>query len=182
MLSTGIELYHSVKGMTRYEFEHLNYSNNFNGNRHIIFANLSLNNWNIFSNSSILNANSTISTSDFVRSFNRVTYNFNKQWVGTKIALENNEQTNSATQELTPLSQKFTSYEVFYGIGDSSNVFAEIGFKNRVNDSIRNNELVKVNTSNTYYLESKLLDNKHTNLSVYLNYRKLKNEDESIPG
>ncbi len=181
LLSTGIQLYHPVKGMTRYEFEHLNYSKNFNGNRHIIFANLSLNKWNIFSNSSILNANSTINTSDFVRSFNRVTYNFNKQWVGTKIALENNEQTNSATQELTPLSQKFNSYEVFYGIGDSSKVFAEIGYKNRVNDSIRNNELVKVNTSNTYYLKSKLLDNKHTNLSVYLNYRKLKNEDESIP-
>jgi hypothetical protein len=59
-------------------------------------------------------------------------------------------------------------------------VFAEMGYINRVNDSIRNNELVKVNTSNTYYLKSKLINNKKTNLSVYLNYRTLKNEDESI--
>lgn len=181
LLSAGIQLRHPSKGITRYEFEHLNYSNDFNGNRHILFADLNLNRWNIFSNSSVLNANSTVNKSNFIRSFNRISYTFKNQWIGTKIALENNEQTNSVTQELTPLSQKFTTYEVFYGVGDSSKVFAEIGYKNRINDSIRNNELVKVNTSNTYYLKSRLLDNNHTNLSVYLNYRKLKNEDESIP-
>jgi hypothetical protein len=180
LLSTGIRLYHPVKGITKYEFEHLGYSTDFNGNRHIMFANLNLNNWSIFSSSSILNANSTINTSNFVRSFNRVTYNFNKKWIGTKIALEDNEQTNTQTQELTPLSQKFKSYEVFFGIGDSSKVFAELGYKKRVNDSVRTNELVKVNTSNTYYLKSRLLNNKHTNLSVYLNFRKLNNEDTTL--
>ncbi len=180
LLSTGIQLYHPVKGIAKYEFEHLDYSTDFNGNRHIMFANLNLNNWSIFSSSSILNANSTINTSNFVRSFNRVTYNFNKKWIGTKIALEDNEQTNTQTQELTPLSQKFKSYEVFFGIGDSSKVFAELGYKKRVNDSVRTNELVKVNTSNTYYLKSRLLNNKHTNLSVYLNFRKLKNEDTTL--
>ena len=100
--------------------------------------------------------------------------------MGTKIALENNEQKETVTQELTPLTQKFSSYEVFYGIGDSTNVFAEIGYKNRVNDSIRNNELTKVNTSNTYYLKSQLVKNTQTNLSVYVNYRKLNNEEEGV--
>ncbi len=69
---------------------------------------------------------------------------------------------------------------MFYGIGDSTNVYAEIGYKNRVNDSIRNNELTKVNTSNTYYLKSQLVKNTQTNLSVYVNYRKLNNEDEAV--
>ncbi len=180
LLSTGIQLYNPKKGNIKYDFEHLNYSENFNGNRHIMFANLNLGNWNIFSNSSALNSNSKISSSNFLRSFNRVSYRFRKQWLGTKISLEDNEQRTIETEELTPLSQKFTSFEVFYGIGDSTNVFAEVGYINRVNDSIRNNELVKVNTSNTYYLKSKLINNKKTNLSVYLNYRTLKNEDESI--
>ena len=180
LLSTGIQLYHANKGSIKYEFEHLNYSENFNGNRHIMFANLNLGNWNIFSNSSALNSNSKINSSNFLRSFNRVTYRFKKQWLGTKISLEDNEQRAIETDELTPLSQKFTSFEMFYGIGDSTKVFAEVGYINRVNDSIRNNELVKVNTSNTYYLKSKLINSKKTNLSVYLNYRTLKNEDESI--
>ena len=180
LLTSGLQLIHPEKGTAKYEFEHLNYSENFNGNRHILFANFNLKNWNILTNNSVLKAKSDISTSSFVRSFNRIVLNFNKQWIGTKIAMENNEQKETATQQLTPLSQKFSSYEVFYGIGDSTNVFAEVGYKNRVNDSIRNNELVKVNTSKTYYLKSQLVKNKQTNLSVYLNYRTLDNEDESF--
>ena len=180
LLSTGLQLFHPKKGNAKYDFEHLNYSENFNGNRHNLLMNFNLNNWNILSNSSALSAKSDVSTSSFVRSFNRIKYSFSKQWMGTKIALENNEQKETVTQELTPLTQKFSSYEVFYGIGDSTNVFAEIGYKNRVNDSIRNNELTKVNTSNTYYLKSQLVKNIQTNLSVYVNYRKLNNEEEGV--
>lgn len=104
----------------------------------------------------------------------------NKSWVGTKLAIEDNEQIEIATQTLTPLSQKFKSYEVFLGVGDSTKVFAEIGYKNRVNDSIRNNELQKVNTSNTFYLDSRLVQNKNTNLSLYANYRTLKYTDANF--
>ncbi len=180
LLTTGLQLFHPKKGSAKYDFEHLNYSENFNGNRHNLLVNFNLNNWNILSNSSVLNAKSNMSTSSFVRSFNRIKYSFKKQWIGTKIAFENNEQKETVTQQLSPLTQKFKSYEVFYGIGDSTNVFAEIGYKNRVNDSIRNNELTKVNTSNTYYLKSQLVKNTKTNLSVYVNFRKLINEDETI--
>ena len=180
LLVGGLNLSHSTKGNVKYEFEHLNYSDNFNGNRQILFADFNLNNWNILSNNSLLNAESSISSSSFVRSFNRIKYSFKKQWIGTKLALENNEQKVTTTQQLTPLSQKFKSYEVFYGIGDSTNVFAEIGYKNRVNDSIRNNELSKVNTSNTYYLKSQIVKNTQTNLSLFVNYRTLNYEDETI--
>tara|TARA_R110002111_G_scaffold40361_1_gene75585 strand:- start:1077 stop:2498 length:1422 start_codon:yes stop_codon:yes gene_type:complete len=103
-----------------------------------------------------------------------------KSWIGTKLAIENNEQIENATQELTALSQKFKSYEVFVGVGDSTKIFTEIGYKNRVNDSIRNNKLQKVNTSNTFYLDAKLVQNKNTNLSIYANYRTLNNVDETI--
>lgn len=49
-----------------------------------------------------------------------------------------------------------------------------------MNNSIRNNQLQKVNTSNTFYLDSKIVQNNNTNLSLYLNYRNLKSEDENI--
>ena len=42
LLSSGLELIHPKKGIATYKFEHLNYSENFNGNRHNLFANLSL--------------------------------------------------------------------------------------------------------------------------------------------
>ncbi|MBN4084814.1 hypothetical protein JYT89_00565 [Flavobacteriaceae bacterium AH-315-B10] len=180
LLTSGLQLFHPKKGIASYRFEHLNYSENFNGNRHVATVNLRLNRFNIFSNSSILNAKSNLNTSTFLRSFNHISYSLKNSWIGTKISLENNEQKDKITEELTPLSQKFSSYEFFVGVGDSTKVFTEIGYINRVNDSIRNNNLQKVNTSNTYYINSKIIQNENTNLSVYINYRTLKNEDKNI--
>jgi len=176
-LKTGLQFIHPKKGVVNYQFEHLAFSENFNGNRHVANINLRFNKFNINSNSSFLTAQSDINTSTFLRSYNTIRYGMQKSWVGTKLAIENNEQKDISTQILTPLSQKFKSYEVFVGVGDSTKVFAEIGYKNRVNDSIRNNELQKVNTSNTYYLDAKLVQNTNTNLSLFANYRTLKSED-----
>ncbi|MGB5417945.1 hypothetical protein, partial [Algibacter sp.] len=180
LLNSGFRLFHHEKGTINYQFEHLNFSDGFNGNRHITNANLVLNKFNISSFSSFLNADSNTNNSTFLRSYNRITYSMNKSWLGTRLAIEDNEQTTIATQELNPLSQRFKSYEVFVGVGDSTKIFTEIGYKNRVNDSIRDNELQKVNTSNTFYLDSRLIQNKNTNLSLYANYRTLKNTDETI--
>jgi len=180
LLSSGLELIHPEKGIASYKFEHLGYSENFNGNRHSIFANLQVGKFNIFTISSIMANEGELSTSSFFRTFNRVTYSFNRQWVGTKLASENNKQQDIATDELTNLSQKFSAYDVFYGIGDSTKVFVEAGYKYRINDSLRANRLERVNRSSTYYFKSKLIQNANTNLGIYVNYRTLKHEDQSI--
>ena len=176
----GTTINHNKKGRFNYQFEHLNFSESFNGNRHVFQTNLRLKQFNILSNTSILNSNSTLNTSSFLRTFNQLKYNYNKGWIGTRFSTEDNEQKDKETEELTPLSQRFKAYEVFTGVGDSTKVFAEIGYKNRVNDSIKNNALRAVNTSNTYYLNSRIIQNNNTSLALYFNYRKLKSVDESI--
>jgi len=180
LISSGLELFHPKKGRASYKFEHLNYSESFNGNRHNLLANLTLNRWNIFSISSFLSNNSSSSTSTFSRSHNRAVYNFKKQWVGAKISFEDNEQRERDTNLLTNLSQRFQSYEAFTGYGDSTGVFVEVGYKYRVNDSLRANEIKRVNASNTYYLKSRIVQNKNTNLAIFANYRKLSSKDEQI--
>ncbi|MBU2921911.1 hypothetical protein KO504_11205 [Winogradskyella psychrotolerans] len=180
LFTTGLKLSHLKKGTATYNFEHLNYSENFNGNRHQITTNLKLGDFTIFSNSSILNNESTINRSTFLRSFNRVVYGKNNKWTGVKFATEDNEQRVIATDSLTPLSQKFKAYEAFVGIGDSTKVFAEVGYIKRFNDSLRTNNLERVNSSNTYYLKSRLIQNKNTTLQLFVNYRDLKSEDNSI--
>ncbi|MEH1006281.1 hypothetical protein VDP25_00965 [Winogradskyella sp. ECml5-4] len=180
LFTTGLKLSHLKKGTATYNFEHLNYSENFNGNRHQITTNLKLGDFTIFSNSSILNNESTINRSTFLRSFNRVVYGKNNKWTGVKFATEDNEQRVIATDSLTPLSQKFKAYEAFVGIGDSTKVFAEVGYIKRFNDSLRTNNLERVNSSNTYYLKSRLIQNKNTTLQLFVNYRDLKSEDSSI--
>ncbi|GAA4294705.1 hypothetical protein GCM10023163_13260 [Aestuariibaculum suncheonense] len=181
LLSSGLNLFHPEKGNMNYQFQNLGYSGFFNGNRHLANVNMNLNKFNIQSYSSLLDANSTINTSTFLRSYNRITYSMKCSWLGTKLAIEDNEQRELLTDSLTPLSQKFKSYEVFFGVGDSSKIFTEIGYKNRVNDSIRNNQLQKVNTSNTFYLDTRLIQNTNTNLALYANYRTLKSTEADIP-
>ena len=180
LFNSGFRMFHQTKGTLNYQFEHLNFSDGVNGNRHIVQANLLLNKFNILSSSSFLNTESNINTSTFLRSYNRFTYSMKKSWIGSRIAIEDNEQRKIVSQELTPLSQRFKSYEIFVGLGDSTKIFTKIGYKNRVNDSIKNNQLQKVNTSNTFYLDSRVIQNKNTNLSLYANYRTLKNTDKTI--
>jgi hypothetical protein len=177
LFNSGLQLSHSKKGSAAYKFEHLNYSENFNGNRHNLNANFRFGDFTVFSNSSALSNNTLISTSTFVRSFNRVVYGKDKKWAGVKLALEDNQQTEKDTGILTALSQKFKSYQVFFGVGDSTSVFVEGGYINRINDSLRNNNLERVNTSNTYYIKSKLIQNTTTNLQLFVNYRNLKASD-----
>ena len=181
LLTAGLELVHPKNGIATYKFEHLNYSENFNGNRHSALANLRFSRWNLFTNSSVLSTTSDISTSTFLRTFNRFTYSLDKQWIGTKLSAENNEQREKISDSLTALSQRFKSAEVFYGFGDSTKVFAEVGYKHRINDSLRFNKVEKVNSSNTYYLKSKIIQNTKTDLGIYVNYRKLKSVDAIFP-
>ncbi|MDB9961472.1 hypothetical protein OAD62_05180 [Oceanihabitans sp.] len=180
LFASGLEAFHPEKGIAKYQFEYLNYSENFNGSRHILFGDLRLKKWLIHSNTSVLNAESNLNTSTFLRSYNSVIYDLKKAWVGTKLAVESNEQKDKNTDAFTALSQRFKSYEVFTGIGDSTKIFAEIGYKYRINDSLVDTNLQKVNTSNTYYLDSRILQSTNSNLSVYVNYRTLNNEDDSI--
>jgi len=180
LVTGGFELTHPKHGVATYKFEHLNYSENFSGNRHNLLANLSFDKFNVFTNSSLLKSNSDVSTSRFFRTFNRVSYGFNKQWVGGKFASEENKQRVKATGNFTDVSQKFSSYELFTGVGDSTNVFVEIGYKHRVNDSLRTSGLQRVSTSNTYAINSKLIQNQNTNLGVYVNYRQLNSSDDAI--
>ena len=179
LLYSGIRAFHPIKGSINYQFEHLNFSEGFNGNRQVANFNLNLNRFVIRSNSSFLSAESNQSNSKFLRSHTAAVYGFKKAWLGLKLAIESNEQRENTTEILTPLSQKFKSYEVFTGVGDSTKIYTEIGFKHRVNDSIRVNQLQRVNTSNTYYLDTRLIKNKNTNLYVYANYRVLKNIEDN---
>ncbi|SHG93870.1 hypothetical protein [Winogradskyella jejuensis] len=180
LFNSGVQVFHHKKGRAAYTFEHLNYSENFNGNRHNLNADFRLGNFTIFSKSSALTSNSTVNESKFTRSFNRVVYGKGNKWAGVKVALEDNEQTEKVTGNLTALSQKFTSYEAFAGVGDSTKLFVELGYINRVNDSLRDGQLQRVNTSNTYYLKSRLIQSKTSSLQLFVNYRNLKAEDNLV--
>ncbi|MDH7446147.1 hypothetical protein [Aquimarina sp. 2201CG14-23] len=177
--TSGVEILHPKKGFTRYSFQHLNFSENYNGNRHILHSDLSLNKLGISLYSSLLNSKNAELDSRFFRIYSTLTYSFPKNWIGGKIAAEENKEINLSDQTFTLNTQRFTSYEVYSGVGDSTKIYAEIGYRHRINDSVRNNLLNKVSTSNTYFLKSNLLNTPKTQLSLFVNYRTLNNEDQN---
>jgi hypothetical protein len=178
---TGTQFSHPEKGALKYELQHLNYNKNYKGNRHVFYSNLNLERFQFYSNSSLLETDDIHSNSFFYRSDNRLKYRYNKGWSGVEFSTEHNEKKDIELNQLDPISQKFQAYEVFTGIGDSTKVFVKLGYMHRTNDSLQKNSLTKVNTSNTYYLDSKWIQTQKTNLSLYANYRVFKSTNASAP-
>ena len=177
LLINGLNFLLPEKGKLTYQFEKLDLSQSFSGKRHIINGFFRLKNWNILQNSSYLKSDGTYANSTFIRNQSQVRYNFKKNWIGSTLRLENNKEKLVATNQLSSLSQRFTEYGAIIGRGDSTKVFVELGYLQRMNDSLQNGFLQKVNTSQSYYLKSKLYQTKKSDLSLFVNYRNLKYAD-----
>jgi len=176
-LISGLELSSIKNGSARYEFQNLDFSENFSGNRHVLTSNLRFNKFNFLTRGSYLKSKGDSLDSKFLRLNQITTYSLKKGWVGVKLNLEDNQIRKISTETLTPTSQRYQGYEVFSGIGDSTQVFVEAGYQYRVNDSLRNSLLQRVNSSNTYYVKSRVLNSENSQLSIFANYRVLKDED-----
>ena len=162
--------------ITSYNFEHLKFTDFYKGNRHVLAGIYQDSLWQARFRGSVLTTKSIDQESDFSRLNADVLRKINKYYTGTRVESESNQQKITATDEFTGLSQKFASYEVYAGRGDTTTTFVELGYRYRVNDSLRDGDLVRVNSSNNYYIRSQPIKNKVSNLRVYANYRKLKSE------
>lgn len=172
----GLQITDAKLGNANYEFQKLDFSKDFSGSRHVLNGAMRFGNLQTSVSGSVLNNSSTLQEADFLRLNARAVYGFEKVWIGAKIAYEDNQQRVIANDSLTPTSQRFFAYETFAGVGDSTAIFVELGFRNRVNDSLRESDLRRVSQSNTYYLKSQLLQTENTQLSLFANYRVLKDE------
>ena len=86
--------------------------------------------------SSLMKSDGILADSKFVRSQSQVRYHFGKNWIGTSVRLEDNQEKVKSTGLLSSLSQRFFEYGAFTGRGDSTKVFVELGYLHRANDSL----------------------------------------------
>ncbi len=176
-VTSGLLFSLAGKSSWKYQFEKLDFSESFSGNRHVISGYYKYKNWLFSNDGSFLNSDGNISNSKFSRNQTQTKYHFNKNWIGGSFRFENNQEKVKLTNEFSNLSQRFSEYGAFIGRGDSTKVFVELGYLNRVNDSLQLGLLKRVNTSQSYYLKSKLIQNEKSDLSIFVNYRNLKFED-----
>lgn len=181
LLVSGISFQLPQKSTFTYQFEKLDFSENFTGNRHVLKGNLKSKNISFQNNSSYLNSDSQDANSKFLRQQSQIRYHFKKNWIGNSFRLEDNQQKIKSTNQLSALSQKFKEYGFLVGRGDSTKVFIELGYLRRINDSLQSGFLKKVNQSNSYFLKSKIIQTEKSDLSAFINYRNLKFEDKNRP-
>jgi hypothetical protein len=184
LITSGLTLSNKKNSNINYAFENLTLGTGFTGNKHYLFGNITQNNLAINFDGSILENVSKIRKGSFSRYNLSATYSLDKSWFGTRFTGENNEQTSVLTQLKENISHNFNEYEGFFGIGDSTKIYTQIGAKFRATDSIQNNTFKRVNNSKTYYLKSNFIKSKTANLSTYINYRTVKNtyfkDEESL--
>lgn len=174
LLITGLSFTLPEKSNWKYQFEKLDFSENFSGDRQVISGYYKSKDWLFSNNASFLNTYSRASNSKFLRNESLIKYHFKKNWVGGSFRHENNQEENKKKTQLLGLSQRFTELGTFVGRGDSTKVFVELGFLNRLNDSLQSGKLKRVNNSQSYYLKSKLIQTDKSDLSLFVNYRVLK--------
>ena len=178
---SALILQNKTNNFLKYNFSNLNYDNGFEGLKHSFSSNLQEGKTTFTANISLLNSTSPVEDNSFLRAISAVNYQLTKSWFGAKINLETNARKQTNTNEFSTASHRYQDYEVFFGLGDSTKVHAKIGYNFRTNDSIKSNAFAEINNRNTFYLKSKLIQNKKTNLSVFANYRLTENafsEDE----
>lgn len=181
LLTAGMEWDLKQKGTALYQFERLDLGELFTGNRHVLRGIYTDDKWQIQQNASSLQSSGTIAESRFTRNRTRVKYHFGKNWVGGTYNLEDNTEKNTSTKVLSALSQRYHEMGIFTGRGDSTKVFVELGWLHRKNDSLQNGFLQRVNTSNRWYVNSRLIQTEKANLSAFINYRRLTYVDKTRP-
>ncbi|WP_170062925.1 hypothetical protein [Polaribacter butkevichii] len=159
-----------------YRYNNLTYKDVFSGNKHELQSKMKLKNTSFYINGSFLKNTSTTEDDAFFTAKAKIEHDFNKKWLGAFINFETNSRKDITTQEFINTSHKFKEYETYFGIGDTTNVFAKVGFNYRNNDSIKSNSFTEVNNRKTFYINSKIIQNRQTNLSVFANYRLTENK------
>ncbi len=159
-----------------YTYENLHFSENFDGTRHTVLARVQDSTTLIAAQGSFLKNDNVSSNTEFLRFYSLASQSFNKKWTGIRFNTEYNNRINTTDNSPSVLNHKFIDYEAFAGVGDSTKVFVQLGYNFRTTDSVRLGSLQRVNTSRTYYLRSKIVATKNTDLSIFASYRDVRNE------
>ncbi len=172
--NTSLQLFNK-KNKAIYEFETLSIGDDFTATKHKLVGSLQHKNSITTFNNSFLSNNNPIENGTFGRFFVQTKIHLKKAWIGAFVNSENNERTVKATNNFNTLSHKFSEYEGFFGVGDSTKVFSQFGFNYSATDSIQNNQFERVTKAKTYYLKSSLIHSESANLNAYINYREVDN-------
>ena len=144
-------------GSATYQFDQLKTQGNYLGQKHNLNNNLQGQNWWYRGQLSNLNTQSDLSQSTFARVHQSLGITFGKSWWLAKYQSENNKIKDSVGL-LDRLSQKFIEYEAAAGIGDSTAIFGQLGWRYRETDSVVMSRMERTGVSRDLFLKGQFLN------------------------
>ena len=181
-LSTlGIQWVNQEHGASTYQFDQLKTSGSYRGQKHSIHNNLRGKKWWYQGQFSNLNTSALSGTSNFLRAHQSVGLSRQNAWVRAKFLTEDNRAKDSLNQ-LNSLSQKFIAYETALGVGDSTAVFTELGWRYRDTDSLVSGKLNRVGIARDVFAKAQLINNNKTKLFGFAQYRNLSTSNTLLEG
>lgn len=155
---------------------YLELANVFKGIKNGIDTYNAFKNVNVTTNTSYLKNESTTDKGSFTRHSSSLKYNFKKAWLQGVLKYEKSFNKNKANSVLDSINtQKQLLTGLNFGVGDSTNVYTKFAYQIGKIDSVRVNNLVRVQNTQNYEIESQWVKNKNTSLNTFANYRKVKN-------
>lgn len=170
--SVGAQWNNKKLGQMTYQFDQLTTSGNYIGRKHSLQSNVTNGKWGYQGQLSNLNTTATAAQSNFLRAHQTLSLSGNKKWIRAKFLTEDNQIKDSLDQ-LNPISQKFIAYETALGIGDSTAVFTELGWRYRDTDSVVSGQLSRVGIARDFFAKTQLINSSKTKLSGFAQYRSL---------
>ena len=159
-------------GALDYKFENLNYGSYFNGFRNSIdIKSNKLKNLKFNSINSLMGSNQNDYSSDFINSFNNIQVDHKIGWA--EITYNYERKKSKGVQNLLNPDFGHELYQFKKGFGNKETSFFEIGYLKKNNDSIFNGNLNNVNSYDSYFLNSQILNDKKTKLNIYINQNNL---------
>ena len=171
-------------GSVDYTFESLQLGTLFSGQKNILKVNLSeIDNIEFISNTSVMGSSNIGIDSEFVRSYNSLVLDYDKIWTELGYEYEKKQSEDQTMTTAPDFANKL--FKIKTGFGNRKKIFIELGYKKKINDSIVENILNKVNNYDSYFVNSQIINNKKSELNIYLNFNKLKsylndNEEEYL--
>ena len=160
-------------GSLDYSFENLNYKNYFNGVRNAIsLISNQKRNLRFNSNSSIMKSNQNDYSSDFINTNNKIEFHHKSGWA--EISYNYERKNGNGPQNLYNPDFGQEGYEFKKGFGKKDKSFIEIGYLKRSNDSIYNGSLTTVNSYDSYFINSQIINDKKTKFNLYINQNNLR--------
>ncbi|MFD1315988.1 hypothetical protein [Namhaeicola litoreus] len=168
----GFRFLNENRGQITYQFQNLKLGESFKGNRNIVKTYYNFEQTHINWEGSFLTGESDLEESTFFRSYFNLQQEFGNYWAGLRSVVESNE-IKEFNNILDPSSHKLFDIHGNIGVGDSAKTFVQLGYLYQKVDSVRANNLEKVNHAHYFSIEGRWSPFKRGEFNANIGYRQV---------